>query len=115
MSTFILQLRPFGWLLVVIWLFVCSAFQQIVHTDMIKIRQSTKDVGRNHALTAFIISISALRNIDCFADSFLRQVSILTERTDSFIFSHCYHQNQYKQIPEDLLTFRTYCSKISLR
>lgn len=43
-------------------------------------------MGRNHALTAFIIGIGALGNVDSVSDFFLSQVGVFPQGADPFIF-----------------------------
>lgn len=59
-------------------LYLCTGFfyirsaQNVVYTDLVKIRQSTEYMGRNHTLTAFIVSIGPLRYVNCVANLSLR-------------------------------------------
>ena len=60
---------------------------------MIELRQSGKDLRRDHAFAAFVVSIGPLRDIDLLADFCLRKVRIFSQITDAFIFfSHLHHR-----------------------
>ncbi len=52
--------------------FYIRSAQNVVYTDLVKIRQSTEYMGRNHTLSAFIVSIGPLRYVDCVANLNLR-------------------------------------------
>lgn len=45
---------------------------------MMKLRQGSQNLRRDHPFTAFVISISSLRNIDLFADFRLRKVTVFS-------------------------------------
>lgn len=74
--------------------YICSA-QNVIYTDLVKIRQSTEDMRRNHTLSAFIVGIGSLRYIDCIANLGLCQVGIFPKVADSWVMFHSTHQKQY--------------------
>lgn len=55
-----------------------SEAQKIVDTNVIELRQSNKNLGWDHAFTAFVVSIGSLRNIDLLADFRLCEVRIFS-------------------------------------
>ena len=62
---------------------------------MIKIGQSTKYMGWNHPLSALIIGVSSLGNIDGLAHLFLGEIMVFAQITNSLVLPHYYHQGQY--------------------
>ena len=76
-------------------IFLIGTFQQIIYTHMIKIRQSTKHMGRNHPLSALIVGISSLWKINGLAHLFLSQIMVFAQITNSLVLSHYNHQSQY--------------------
>lgn len=62
--------------------------QQIVYTDMVKIRQRTENMGRNHPLSTLIIGICSLWDVDGCAYLCLRQISILPQLSNSSVSLH---------------------------
>ena len=79
--------------------------QQIIHADAVVGGQSDENVRGNHSLSAFIISIGALRNVDSFADFALCFITIFPQIADSLVFLHIHHQVQYMEEQFVLLTF----------
>lgn len=67
---------------------------EIVDTGLIEDRELSQHTGRDHALTAFIIGIGSLRDIDRFAHGLLRQVVVLAQIPDSRIFLQIHHQGK---------------------
>lgn len=63
-------------------LLVC-AVQQVVHADMMKVRQRAQHLGRQHPLAALIVCICPLGNAHSGADLGLRQVLVLPEGPDA--------------------------------
>ena len=55
-----------------------SQANKIVDADMIEPGQSNEDLRRDHAFSAFVISVSSLRYIDPLSKFCLRQVSIFS-------------------------------------
>jgi len=48
-------------------LFLVSSAEDIIHADLVIVRQGAEDVRRHHALAVFVISVGALRHIDGLA------------------------------------------------
>lgn len=48
-------------------LFLVSSAEDIIHADLVIVRQGAEYVRRHHALAALIISVGALRHIDGLA------------------------------------------------
>ena len=55
-----------------------SRSKKIINTDMIELRQSNQNLGRDHAFSTFVISIGSLRNIDLLAKFGLCEVRIFS-------------------------------------
>ena len=73
-------------LLVRVGCFPVSYPKKIIDTDMMKLRQGDQNLRRDHPLSMLIVSIGSLGNIDLLSQLRLRQVSILSQIADSFIF-----------------------------
>ena len=52
--------------------------QQIIHADMMKLRQRNQHLGRNHPFSPLIIGIGSLWNIDLPAQLCLGQIGIFS-------------------------------------
>ena len=63
---------------------VCSA-EDIIHADLVVVRQDAEDVRRHHALTALIAGLDALRHVDGFSYLLLCQIRILAQVADALI------------------------------
>ena len=61
-----------------IWCLLVSEFEQIVNADMIELSQGNKNLRRDHAFAAFVISVGSLRDIDYLADFSLCEVRIFS-------------------------------------
>ena len=85
--------------------FPVGAAKEIVHADLIKVSQGTEYMRRDHPLSAFIISICPLGNIDCCSHLRLREVVIFPQVTDPVVLFHTHHQEKYKIEQFVLLTF----------
>ena len=79
---------------VVLVLFI-SSFQKIVDADAIKISERAQNMRRQHSFATLVICVCALRNIDCFADLTLCQISVFPQIADAPVSFHVYHQIQY--------------------
>lgn len=55
-----------------------SQAKKVVNTDMVELSQSNQNLGRNHSLPTFIVSVGSLRNIDFLADLSLCKVRIFS-------------------------------------
>ena len=51
-----------------------SQSKKIINADMMELSQGDQNLRRDHAFTAFIISVSSLGNVDLFAHFCLRKV-----------------------------------------
>lgn len=88
------------------------ALQQIIHTGLIKIRQSYQQLIRPLLYTGFQIAIFSLRYPECIRNLRLRQIMILAQCSDSFIHHITQTENTLDKI--FLLHFRYILSKIFL-
>ena len=80
--------------------------EKVIYADMIKPRQRNQNLRREHAFSAFVISIGSLRNIDLPAQLRLCKVRVLSQIADSLVsFSHFYHHGHYSPERFVLLTF----------
>ena len=61
-----------------IWSLLVSHSEEVINTDMIELSQGNQNLRRDHAFSAFVISIGSLRNIDLLADLSLREVRIFS-------------------------------------
>ncbi len=52
-------------------------------------------MGWNHPLSALIIGVSSLGNIDGLAHLFLGEIMVFAQITNSLVLPHYYHQGQY--------------------
>ena len=75
--------------------FLIRPAEDIIHADLVIVRQGTEDVRRYHALAALVISVGALRYIDDLAHLLLCQIGILAQVADALILFHIYHHAQY--------------------
>lgn len=66
-------------------LFICYP-KKIIDTDIMELGQRDQNLRRDHPLSMLIVSIGSLGNIDLLSQLRLRQVSILSQIADSFIF-----------------------------
>ena len=55
-----------------------SRSKKIINTDMIELSQGDQDLGRDHAFSAFIISIGPLGDVDLLADLGLCEIRIFS-------------------------------------
>jgi hypothetical protein len=76
-------------------LFLVSSAEDIIHADLVIVRQGAEDVRRHHALAVFVISVGALRYIDGLAHLLLCQIGILAQVADALILFHIYHHAKY--------------------
>ena len=65
-------------LFVWIWSLLVGQTKKVVNTDMIEPRQGNKNLGRDHPLTTFVVSVGSLGNIDLFSNLSLREVRIFS-------------------------------------
>ena len=98
-------LRDFFFCRLFVDFFPVGAAKEIVHADLIKVSQGTEYMRRDHPLSAFIISICPLGNIDCCSHLRLREVVIFPQVTDPVVLFHTHHQEKYKLEQFVLLTF----------
>ena len=96
------MILPIYW----IGLFLIGQTQNIIHAHMVIPGQGNQHLGRNHPFAGFIVSVSALRDIDAGTQLRLGQVGIFPEVADSFIsFSHFNHRCHYNSERIVLLTY----------